>query len=330
MNPPKISVIVPVYNAGTYLSRCVESILDQTETSLELILVDDGSTDGSGELCQSYAGKDARIRVIRQENRGVSAARNAGLEIARGTWIAFCDGDDRVESTMYETLLAVQAQTGGDVIFCGFSREYSDHTQPETFPERKTLEKADVPHYVEQLMTGRYFGAVWRGLYANHVISRCRFDEDVRYAEDLVFLMELLKHVNRMTLTPEILYYYNKANENSVCARTEHDPDFRYRRSLQKQLVLNEYWQIPLDPNVFYMVYVDMMFQHLVRLLEAGGSREQVETYLAEPFFAGCCIYDRNIPLRRRVICRLIRHRRFRLAVAVRRLEDVVLRLLGR
>lgn len=330
MTSPKISVIVPVYNPGSYLAACVDSILNQTERDMELILVDDGSTDGSERLCDEYAQKDARVRVIHQPNGGVSRARNAGLDAARGEWIAFADGDDRPEPNMYETLLKEQARTGCCGVFCGFRRVYRDHTAEETFPARRVLKGEDIRGYAGDLMNAKVFGAIWRGLYSRRALGDCRFDGEVRYAEDLLFNLEFLKAADSIALIPDVLYNYNQANEDSVCARTVRDPDFRYTLSLQRQLQLNEYWRIPLDMQEFYRVYVDMMFQFLVRKLEEGGSEALVERYLTEGFFAGCCHYDKKIPLRRRIVCILIRNRRFRLAVAVRKAEDRVLRLLGR
>ena len=119
-NSALISVIVPVYNAAEYLPRCIESILCQTHRNLDILLIDDGSTDGCGEVCDSYAREDSRIRVIHQQNSGVSTARNAGLDAARGDWIGFVDADDWIEPEMYETLLRT-AQTNGKLIsVCGF------------------------------------------------------------------------------------------------------------------------------------------------------------------------------------------------------------------
>lgn len=330
MSSPKISVIVPVYNAGAYLVRCVDSILTQTEQDLELILVDDGSTDGSGALCDSYAAGDARVRVIHKRNEGVSQARNDGLQAARGDYLAFADGDDFLEPDMYARLLAVREETGCDAVYCGFRRVWGERAEVETFPERRVLEGEQVRRYAEELLKAKAFGAVWRGLYSRRAAGQGRFDEDLSYAEDLLFNLEVLKNVNGVALIPDVLYNYNKANEHSICSRTERNPDFRYTLSLQRLLKVNEYWQIPLDYHEFYRVYVDMMFQFLVRKLEEEGNEDLAERYLTEGFFSKCCHYDGKIPLRRRIICILIRNRYFRLAVAVRKAEDAVLRLLGR
>lgn len=330
MHNPKISVILPVYNAGAYLGRCIDSILCQTEQDLELIVIDDGSTDGSGALCDCYAAGDTRVRVIHKRNQGVSRARNDGLRAARGKWIAFADGDDWLEPDMYERMLAAGKVTGCDGVYCGFRRVWADRTKTETFPERRVLEGERVREFAEDLLKARAFGAVWRCVLAREAVGESRFEEDILYAEDLLFQLEVLKNVASLTLLPDVLYHYNKVNENSISSRSEGNPDLRYTRSLQRLLKANEYWQIPLDYHEFFRVYVDMMFQFLVRLLEEEGTEDRVERYLSEGFFSQCCHYDRKIPLRRRIICILIRNRCFRLAVAVRKAEDGVLRLLGR
>lgn len=118
MNIPQISVIVPVYNVEKYLSRCIESILSQTFTDFELLLIDDGSTDRSGEICDEYAKKDTRIRVFHTKNRGVSAARNLGLDNAKGEWISFVDSDDWVENDYLKSLFNDNFLTENKCVIC--------------------------------------------------------------------------------------------------------------------------------------------------------------------------------------------------------------------
>ncbi len=330
MNSPMISVILPVYNGEDFLERCIDSILNQTEPNLELILVDDGSTDASWAICDRYAREDARVRVLHKPNGGLSHSRNAGIALARGQYLAFVDADDWLEPEMYQRMLRAREEESCDAVACGFRRVYRDRCEPETFEKEATLRHDGIRGLAEDLMKARVFGSVWRWLYAREAVMRCRYDEEVRYGEDLLYNLEFLKHADCIRLIPDVLYNYNKTNENSICARSEYDPDARYTLLLQKQLKLNEYWKFTLDPQEFYRIYVDMMFQFLVRKLEEGGNEKLVERFLTEGFFAGCCRYDANIPLRRRIVCVLIRNRRFRLAVAVRKLEDLVLKLLGR
>ena len=116
-----ISIIVPIYNVEKYLRRCIDSILGQTYRDLEVILVDDGSPDGCGAICDAYAEKDVRVTVIRQKNAGVSAARNAGLACARGEWIGFVDPDDFIVPNMYQEMLDAINVTGAELAVCGYN-----------------------------------------------------------------------------------------------------------------------------------------------------------------------------------------------------------------
>lgn len=127
MTKPKISIIVPVYNTQEYLKQCLDSITAQTYQNLEIILADDGSTDDSPQICDDYAEKDSRIQVLHLQNGGASAARNAGLDIAKGEFIAFCDSDDWIEPFLCERLMDCALQTGAEICQIGSAREWEDH-----------------------------------------------------------------------------------------------------------------------------------------------------------------------------------------------------------
>ena len=122
MENPLISVIVPVFNVETYVSRCISSILNQTYKNLEILLIDDGSTDSSGKICDSFAEKDTRLNVIHCKNHGVAAARNRGIEISKGTYISFIDSDDFIELDFYEYLMNLVRTTNCDVAYCSYRR----------------------------------------------------------------------------------------------------------------------------------------------------------------------------------------------------------------
>ena len=124
METELIRVIVPVYNVERYLRRCVDSILHQTYQDLEVLLVDDGSTDASGAICDEYAAQEERVTAVHQKNRGLSAARNAGLERAQGTYLCFVDSDDYIEPEMFEELLLIAMDTGADLTLCDFNIYY--------------------------------------------------------------------------------------------------------------------------------------------------------------------------------------------------------------
>ena len=145
MSSSKISIIVPIYKVESYLRQCLDSILHQTYQNLEIILVDDGSPDGCGAICEEYAQKDSRIHVIHQTNGGVSAARNTGLEAATGQWIGWVDPDDWIDANMFELLITEgeQQEKPMDVVICGGYEEYRHRQVPFGWPCRQQLDRRE-------------------------------------------------------------------------------------------------------------------------------------------------------------------------------------------
>src|SRR5690625_7031624 len=137
---PAISIIVPVYNVNTYLEKCLKSILNQTFTDVEVIVVNDGSTDQSGLICDEYAEKDKRIKVIHQAKKGVSAARNTGINRATGDFIGFVDGDDYIDKSMYENLYQACMETGSSISICKLGRKINGEIINDDGAECYTLE----------------------------------------------------------------------------------------------------------------------------------------------------------------------------------------------
>jgi len=182
---PKISIIIPIYNMSLYLSRCLDSVITQTHTNLEIILIDDGSTDDSLAICQDYANCDSRIIVIRKPNGGVSTARNAGLDIATGEWIGFVDPDDYINPKMYEILLNLNEPWRP--IRCTGAVELWDE--------------------------GHAGAAVWSKLYWTQHIKDLRFDEDLLTSQDMLFVIQA---GTEWTYTPEHLYHYQNREGSAV------------------------------------------------------------------------------------------------------------------
>ena len=188
---PKLSVIVPVFNVEQYLSECIDSILAQTMCDFELILIDDGSPDRCGEICDNYAQLDSRIIVIHQKNQGVSAARNAGLEIAKGEYIGFVDPDDMIKEDMYQVLIDTAICNNVDLVACGVSRMKEDNLLGK---DELTYES----EYNTQLellkelfgMPNKLVGAVWNKIYKSKKIMNVRFKPGVTMGEDLLFLFD--------------------------------------------------------------------------------------------------------------------------------------------
>lgn len=161
----KISIIVPIYNAEEHLDKCVKSILMQTEKNLELILVDDGSDDNSLKICKEYEKRDARVRVIHQDNAGVSAARNQGIDIAEGEYIGFVDSDDWIDANMYERLLEEARKTNAEVVMCDATTIFlSGKTQADTITQLSTNQILKKSDFMPSLLL-EMAGSAWRKVF---------------------------------------------------------------------------------------------------------------------------------------------------------------------
>jgi glycosyltransferase involved in cell wall biosynthesis len=162
----KISVIIPVYQAEEFLAKCVDSVLAQTEHDLEVILIDDGSTDCSANICDEYSARDDRVRVIHKDNAGVSAARNTGIAEANGDYIGFVDSDDWIEPNMYERLLAEANKSGADIVMCDATTVYDNgRTQADTITQlsqNSILKKSDFTPALLLEMAGSAWRKVFR------------------------------------------------------------------------------------------------------------------------------------------------------------------------
>lgn len=210
----KVSIIVPVYNAEQYLQECVESILHQTLSSIELILVDDGSTDSSPALCDQYAAQDHRVKVIHKQNGRAASARNAGLRVASGEYVAFVDADDWVSPDMYEKML----QTNADVTLCDYVRFQGEKQFPFTQPnvEAGFYNKAQIrekiyPHLVMDGLEYPITISNWALLIRREVIvkNRLSYREDIHISEDAPFGSEVLYCADSFAyLKGEQLYHY--------------------------------------------------------------------------------------------------------------------------
>jgi len=220
----KITVIVPVYKVEGYLDRCVESIVNQTYKNLEILLIDDGSPDNCPAICDKWAEKDDRIKVIHKQNEGVSKARNTGLDNATGTYIAFVDSDDYIHPETYENLTKVVVDSGCDIAMCGFTAVYEDGKE-KPFIERNLLNvnsKNIINHFLANTTEERetvfetygIMGNVWRLLIKKEVIGDVRF-EQLKIAEDLLFLIKIIKDDIKISATDKRCYYYLQ-RESSV------------------------------------------------------------------------------------------------------------------
>lgn len=214
----KVSIIVPVYKAEQYLHRCVYSILAQTFTDWECILVDDGSPDGSGAICDHYAETDTRIRVIHKENGGVSSARNMGLDIALGEWITFIDADDYVASDYINSMIKpILDNNNISFVHSGAYRTINGKPDTYLFHKDKCIRK-DAKYLIENF-EGYPFSKIYKKQYINGInsIQKIRFDENLKICEDLVFTLEYLcNHCGYYAFVEYDGYFYSCDNVNSA------------------------------------------------------------------------------------------------------------------
>lgn len=202
MRQKKISIIIPVYKSERFLRRCLDSVVNQTYKNLEIILVDDGSPDDCGIICDEYAEKDSRILVIHKENGGVSSARNVGLKAASGEWIGWVDSDDWIEPDMYEYLIGLTEKFSADVAQCGTVLEKG--RERELYgPSKEIILSDNVPEWIF------CSNNVWDKLYATHLVEGICFDEDVLVAEDLLFNLQVLQRSWNVVLGEKVKYHYN-------------------------------------------------------------------------------------------------------------------------
>lgn len=215
-NKPLISIIVPVYNVEKYIRRCLDSLIKQTYKNLEIIVVDDGSPDNSGAICDEYAKLDSRVKVIHKENGGVSSARNIGLDNISGEYVGFIDSDDYIALDMYEELYDILVANDADISMGCYSMESSSG---EFVPHCSsfTTDRFDKLQTIsEMLKQVKYTCSLVDKLFASKLIGKIRFDETISHNEDLLFVYQLMKNSRKAVYISKPIYYYCY-NEQSAC-----------------------------------------------------------------------------------------------------------------
>lgn len=235
MNKPKVSIIVPIYNVEKYLDRCMESLLNQTLSDIEIIMVDDGSPDRCPQMCDEYAKRDNRIKVIHKKNAGLGYARNSGLEIATGEYVAFVDSDDYVDVDMYERMVYEMEEAGADAVICSYKKVYNDEIKPVCicgFGENSTIMDACsdyIPNYIGTLPNSKaeqlYGYSVWNILYRHDIIKKSNvrfYSERIYVSEDILFNIDYMSKTKSILLYPKPFYNYCY-NEESLTTKYKSD-----------------------------------------------------------------------------------------------------------
>lgn len=219
MNNPKISVIVPVYNVEKYLCQCIDSILAQTFTDFELLIVDDGSTDRSGRICDEYADRDARIRVFHTANRGVSAARNLGIDNANGEWLCFVDSDDEVKHDYLKVFYECVDERYADLYVCGFDMLLKPKTS--VCLPLAVYENERIQEFIIEAKKNGLLGVPWNKLFSFGILkdNDLHFDIDLWSYEDELFVLQYLKCCRSVMTFPMCTYVYHFGNVFSLSSQ---------------------------------------------------------------------------------------------------------------
>lgn len=293
---PTLSLVIPVYRAQRWLRRAVDSVLCQTFTDFEVILVDDGSPDGSGAICDEYAAADSRVRVLHQTNGGVSAARNAGVAAARGRLLAFMDSDDLLSPFLLEMVLDQAGQTPEDIVlwkYCTGERGFMKQRQPVPVSFWKQEQ-------IGSLYRNGWLGAVWSALFDRELFCRAgiRFDESLRLGEDLVLMFQYARawfdgHPRGgFRLLEAGLYFYDNEDKGESLSR-QFAPDFcdNWSQVFTRILTMGEEtFHIPaVDSCAIYQNYLRTIGvgMHSVLCLEQGPlpeRRARARAWLASPY----------------------------------------------
>ena len=282
MIEPLISVIIPVYNAKAYIAICIDSLRCQTYKNLEIILVDDGSSDGSGEICDSYAKMDCRVRVIHQSNQGVSMARNAGLACATGDFISYIDADDYIKEDYFEYLYQKLIEQNVDMVCCNFieiQNEKEVRISPiKVLKSRKILDYSEVfIHMADQVEP--YWSCVWGKLIKSDFAKKVIFTHFIKYGEDQIYMFDLFCMRPNVYLDTYKGYFYIRNESSATITRGE----YNIKRCID-ELRMYEYKCKHLPEELYYLKgkYLSLLaigIQYLAQAVVMTGSKDEKVEY---------------------------------------------------
>jgi len=281
VSQPKVSIIVPVYNAENYLERCIHSLKNQTLKEVEIIVVDDSSTDSSLAICNKLAAEDDRIKVIHKENEGAGKARNAALKVATGEYIGFVDSDDFVEPDMFKTLYETAEKYTSDLVMSGvlfvdgnmFSEKgecirktyFEKDTHFETEKELKELKMGIVGALPGDPEDSKYGMSIWKNLFRHELIKKNQIvfqSEREMLSEDALFMVDYISCINKATGICEAFYNYCR-NEDSISKSYKKD---RFEKSLVFVNEVEKRFKKDIQPEE-YQIYIDRFWQAMCRVL---------------------------------------------------------------
>lgn len=266
---PKISIIVPIYNVEKYLDRCMQTLINQTLQDIEIIMVDDGSPDNCPKLCDEYAQKDNRIKVIHKKNGGLSDARNAGLNIATGEYVAFIDSDDFTSINAYEKLYNVAIKDNYDIVFAGFVRHDKEGNIIKCFTYNREYIGKDINYFLSDMLyqekqdseEKEICMSVWNAIYKKEILDKnnIRFKSERKFlSEDILFHSEILPCCKRIRCIPEHFYHYlhNEESLTHTFKDTKIEASIRLYETILSNLEKNSISMLKPQAMLFFIRYI--------------------------------------------------------------------------
>ena len=268
---PLISVIVPVYNVERYLDQCMDSLVRQSYINLEIVVVDDGSTDSSGKKCDAWAERDSRIRVIHQANKGLAGARNAGLDVARGDYIGFVDSDDYTLPDMFSTMMRNMQESEADLSIISYERENPDGSTYSNALSGQKLVMSSENAFKYVNMHGYFYVVAWDKLAKKELFDGLRYPLDAKYAEDSPVTYQLFDRAERIVYDSTPLYRYRMTEGSQSQGITD---KFAQSTGNMLELVRKKYPQ-----NEPYAAYghLESIVGTYNRIVLAGRRKERAE-----------------------------------------------------
>lgn len=307
----KISVIMPVYNVANYLDRAINSVLNQTFTDFELIIVNDGSTDNSKEICQKFADTDNRVKLINQKNSGAHVARNVAIDLSIGEYICFFDGDDYVENTMLNDLYSLITQNNCDLVISGFNINtyYNDdkYVVYKYIPYIGNNENIKVFHNKFEFRKQSYlnfdrnmFYPPWNKIFKSSYIKNNKIYFPITYRDDFPFVVEVIKDIENVVLTKSIYYNFIRKRTDSETQKYVSNLYEKREEEHNRLLELYRYWKMEDDNDTKEMLsrrYLDRVIECIVNLFNKSCSLndneklEQIEKYINTDNFNNSILY---------------------------------------
>lgn len=277
----KISIILPVYNVEDYIEECLDSILKQTYSNIEVILIDDGAKDKSGEICDRYAQKDDRVKVLHKKNAGVSAARNSGIEMATGDYITFVDPDDWIDSDTIEKMLEAIKKENADISFCRFKIDIIPEDKRQFYQPADALSSNGKDAVGIMIRRLAYGTMVWNKMFKREMIinasdnSYVKFDETLKCGEDQVWLIKVIQKANKVSYLADELYYW-RVRENSAF-RDEKITDTKINDIVAQEMSLDLIEDKESDAYVLIMERMNYKIYNFKTSAYINGQKEYVK-----------------------------------------------------